>query len=193
MVRMSHSCRRLPPLFQPRPQHRPSERTLHSPRFLHASNHLGVVESVTRMTTVNNIHSRRTQDVNRVGCLRVGVHRVPPVMLAPSAARWLHWGDPPAPPPRKGDRKGRPTKKSPSDQEDTSDERGVGDNSGVSTSTTAVPTNKALHTGHRVFNFGPGPGALPTEVMQRAQEEFMDWQGCGMGMLEATNIDASGM
>lgn len=42
------------------------------------------------------------------------------------------------------------------------------------------------------YNFGPGPGVLPAAVMQRAQEEFLDFNGTGMGVLESTNIDQSG-
>ena len=37
---------------------------------------------------------------------------------------------------------------------------------------------------HRVFNFSPGPAMLPDEVMQRAHQEFMDWNGTGMSVME---------
>ncbi|GIT64339.1 MAG: hypothetical protein Ct9H300mP22_7390 [Gammaproteobacteria bacterium] len=29
----------------------------------------------------------------------------------------------------------------------------------------------------RVFNFGAGPAMLPTEVMEKAQQEFLDYAG----------------
>ena len=31
----------------------------------------------------------------------------------------------------------------------------------------------------RVFNFGAGPAMLPTEVMEKAQQEFLDYAGMG--------------
>lgn len=36
----------------------------------------------------------------------------------------------------------------------------------------------------RIFNFSPGPAVLPLEVLQRASEEMVDWQGTGMSVLE---------
>lgn len=36
----------------------------------------------------------------------------------------------------------------------------------------------------RVYNFSAGPGMLPEEVMKKAREEFMDWQGTGMSIME---------
>jgi phosphoserine aminotransferase len=45
---------------------------------------------------------------------------------------------------------------------------------------------------HVSFNFGPGPGALPAEVMARAQAEFCDFDGTGLGALESTNLDMTG-
>jgi len=43
---------------------------------------------------------------------------------------------------------------------------------------------------HRAFNFSPGPGMLSTSVMRRAQQEFCNYKGTGMGILEMTNLDA---
>ena len=34
----------------------------------------------------------------------------------------------------------------------------------------------------RIFNFSPGPAMLPTEVLQHAQAEMLDWQGTGMSV-----------
>jgi phosphoserine aminotransferase len=39
----------------------------------------------------------------------------------------------------------------------------------------------------RVFNFSAGPAALPAEVLQQAQEEMMDWRGCGMSVMEMSH------
>lgn len=36
----------------------------------------------------------------------------------------------------------------------------------------------------RVYNFSPGPAMLPNELMLRAQQEFMDWNGTGMSVME---------
>jgi phosphoserine aminotransferase len=36
----------------------------------------------------------------------------------------------------------------------------------------------------RVYNFNAGPGMLPDEVLLQAQEEFMDWHGSGMSIME---------
>lgn len=37
---------------------------------------------------------------------------------------------------------------------------------------------------HEVHNFSAGPAAMPAEVMARAHEEFRDWHGTGMSVLE---------
>ena len=42
---------------------------------------------------------------------------------------------------------------------------------------------------HRAYNFSPGPGTLSTSVMRRAQQEFCNYKGTGMGILEMTNLD----
>ena len=39
----------------------------------------------------------------------------------------------------------------------------------------------------RVFNFGAGPAALPEEVLRQAADEMLDWQGCGMGVMEMSH------
>jgi phosphoserine aminotransferase len=38
-----------------------------------------------------------------------------------------------------------------------------------------------------VFNFAPGPAALPTEVMEQAREEFVDWRASGMSVMEISH------
>ncbi len=37
---------------------------------------------------------------------------------------------------------------------------------------------------YRAFNFSPGPAMLPNEVMEQAMQEFMDWNGTGMSVME---------
>ena len=36
----------------------------------------------------------------------------------------------------------------------------------------------------KVYNFSAGPGMIPEEVMRTAQEEFLDWHGTGMSIME---------
>jgi len=39
----------------------------------------------------------------------------------------------------------------------------------------------------RVFNFNPGPAALPLEVLQQAQAEMLDYKGTGMSVMEISH------
>ena len=39
----------------------------------------------------------------------------------------------------------------------------------------------------RVFNFSAGPAVLPEEVLRSAAEEMMDYQGCGMSVMEMSH------
>ncbi len=39
----------------------------------------------------------------------------------------------------------------------------------------------------RVYNFSAGPAMLPEEVLQRAREELLDWQGSGMSVMEMSH------
>jgi phosphoserine aminotransferase len=39
----------------------------------------------------------------------------------------------------------------------------------------------------RVFNFNPGPAALPLEVLQQAQAEMLDYKGTGMSVMELSH------
>ncbi|MBU1191281.1 MAG: 3-phosphoserine/phosphohydroxythreonine transaminase [Gammaproteobacteria bacterium] len=41
----------------------------------------------------------------------------------------------------------------------------------------------------RVFNFSAGPAVLPESVLQRARDEMIDWQGCGMSVMEMSHRD----
>ena len=40
------------------------------------------------------------------------------------------------------------------------------------------------------FNFCAGPAMLPAEVMQQAQAEMLDWQGCGSSVMEISHRSA---
>jgi phosphoserine aminotransferase len=39
----------------------------------------------------------------------------------------------------------------------------------------------------RIFNFSPGPAMLPTEVLEQAQAELLDWQSTGMSVMELSH------
>lgn len=39
----------------------------------------------------------------------------------------------------------------------------------------------------RVFNFSPGPATLPEAVLNQAREELVDWQGCGISVMEMSH------
>src|ERR1700688_2142972 len=39
----------------------------------------------------------------------------------------------------------------------------------------------------RIFNFSPGPAALPLEVMEQAQGELLDWHQSGMSVMEISH------
>jgi phosphoserine aminotransferase len=39
----------------------------------------------------------------------------------------------------------------------------------------------------RVFNFSPGPGVLPLEVLEQARDEILDWHGTGMSVMEMSH------
>lgn len=42
----------------------------------------------------------------------------------------------------------------------------------------------------RVFNFNPGPATLPLEVLKEVQEEFLDYKGTGMSLIEMSHRSA---
>jgi phosphoserine aminotransferase len=44
--------------------------------------------------------------------------------------------------------------------------------------------------GIRAYNFNAGPAALPLEVLQKAQEEFVDYRGIGMSLMEISHRSA---
>lgn len=44
-----------------------------------------------------------------------------------------------------------------------------------------------MQTTHTIYNFNAGPAMLPVPVMQRAQEEFLNYQGSGMSLMEMSH------
>src|SRR4051794_40910384 len=40
---------------------------------------------------------------------------------------------------------------------------------------------------HRAWNFSAGPAALHEPVLQRAQQEMLDWHGSGMSVMEMSH------
>ena len=40
---------------------------------------------------------------------------------------------------------------------------------------------------HRVYNFAPGPAMLPAPVMERVQEQFLDFRGLGVSIVEISH------
>ncbi|MNZ49470.1 Phosphoserine aminotransferase [compost metagenome] len=42
----------------------------------------------------------------------------------------------------------------------------------------------------RAFNFNAGPAAIPLEVLQQAQEQFVDYKGAGMSIMEMSHRSA---
>jgi len=46
---------------------------------------------------------------------------------------------------------------------------------------------KGINFMKRVINFNAGPAALPMEVLQKAQEEMLDWQSTGMSAMEVSH------
>eukprot|EP00475_Leptophrys_vorax_P043538 TRINITY_DN8405_c0_g1_i1.p1 TRINITY_DN8405_c0_g1~~TRINITY_DN8405_c0_g1_i1.p1 ORF type:complete len:460 (+),score=36.80 TRINITY_DN8405_c0_g1_i1:76-1380(+) len=56
--------------------------------------------------------------------------------------------------------------------------------------TATVPESKAAASGAddaRVFNFSAGPATLPRHVLEKAQAELVDWNGCGMSVMEMSH------
>ena len=39
----------------------------------------------------------------------------------------------------------------------------------------------------RIINFSAGPATLPEDVLQQAQAELTDYQGCGMSIMEVSH------
>jgi phosphoserine aminotransferase len=43
----------------------------------------------------------------------------------------------------------------------------------------------------RAFNFSPGPAVLPLEVLEKARDELLDWDGSGMSVMEISHRNKS--
>lgn len=39
----------------------------------------------------------------------------------------------------------------------------------------------------RIYNFSAGPAILPQEVLEQARDEMLNWQGCGMSVMEMSH------
>lgn len=51
-----------------------------------------------------------------------------------------------------------------------------------------VPSQTAKPNPHgRVFNFAAGPACLPLEVLETAQKDLLNWQGCGISVMELSH------
>ncbi len=40
---------------------------------------------------------------------------------------------------------------------------------------------------NRIYNFGAGPSMIPTSVMMKIQQEFMDYRGLGVSIVELSH------
>ncbi len=49
------------------------------------------------------------------------------------------------------------------------------------------PSKAAAVSAKRMFNFNAGPGALPLAVLERIDEELLNWHGCGMSVMEMSH------
>ena len=45
----------------------------------------------------------------------------------------------------------------------------------------------SMTTAHRLPNFCAGPAAIPTPVLERAQQELLDWEGRGLSIMEMSH------
>lgn len=50
-----------------------------------------------------------------------------------------------------------------------------------------MPQAKRSQTMKRAINFNAGPAAIPLEVLKKAQEEMLDWNGTGMSVMEVSH------
>ena len=51
-----------------------------------------------------------------------------------------------------------------------------------------MPPKTAKPNPHgRVFNFAAGPAVLPVEVLETAQRDTLNWQGCGISVMEMSH------
>ena len=42
----------------------------------------------------------------------------------------------------------------------------------------------------RIYNFSAGPAMLPEEVLLKAQQEMLNWNNCGMSVMEMSHRGA---
>lgn len=48
-------------------------------------------------------------------------------------------------------------------------------------------SRRFFSSGARVANFNAGPAALPVPVLEQAQKDLVNWQGCGMSVMEMSH------
>jgi phosphoserine aminotransferase len=53
--------------------------------------------------------------------------------------------------------------------------------------TISIKSEGVVLMNKRAYNFNAGPAALPLEVLQQAQEQFVDYQGIGMSIMEISH------
>src|SRR3989449_5518041 len=53
--------------------------------------------------------------------------------------------------------------------------------------TTSMSFSLKKRMTRRVHNFNAGPGALPLAVLERARQELLNFQGCGMSVMEMSH------
>lgn len=44
-----------------------------------------------------------------------------------------------------------------------------------------------MESSQTIYNFSAGPCCLPKEVLKKAQEELLDWHGCGISVMEMSH------
>ena len=47
--------------------------------------------------------------------------------------------------------------------------------------------SNTLSNMERIYNFSAGPAVLPREVLEQARDELVNWQGCGMSVMEMSH------
>lgn len=58
---------------------------------------------------------------------------------------------------------------------------------GVATDRGAASVVASEEPYDRVYTFSAGPACLPVEVLEKAQQEMMNWRGCGVSVLEMSH------
>lgn len=51
----------------------------------------------------------------------------------------------------------------------------------------AIATGRSFNMSDRIYNFSPGPAALPLPALKKIQKEFLNYEGTGMSVLETSH------